>query len=168
MPWVLLRTRNKNTGSRVNPTARPCGARPKVANDQVLRVKDPQNMFRGLWTSLGAPKIVQKQLELSLKLSLELSLKLSLELSLKLSLELSLKTQLKTRLQTRVTPLIKENGITRVWRPNIRLNIRLSSRLSLRLSLRLNLRLDLRRDLRLNLRLNLSLIWSPMTPIFNF
>ena len=156
MPWVLLRTRNKNTGSRVNPTARPCGARPKVANDQVLRVKDPQNMFRGLWTSLGAPKIVQKQLELSLKLSLELSLKLSLELSLK--------TQLKTRLQTRVTPLIKENGITRVWRPNIRLNIRLSSRLSLRLSLRL----DLRRDLRLNLRLNLSLIWSPMTPIFNF
>ena len=160
MPWVLLRTRNKNTGSRVNPTARPCGARPKVANDQVLRVKDPQNMFRGLWTSLGAPKIVQKQLELSLKLSL----KLSLELSLKLSLELSLKTQLKTRLQTRVTPLIKENGITRVWRPNIRLNIRLSSRLSLRLSLRLNLRLDLR----LNLRLNLSLIWSPMTPIFNF
>ena len=152
MPWVLLRTRNKNTGSRVNPTARPCGARPKVANDQVLRVKDPQNMFRGLWTSLGAPKIVQKQLELSLKLSLELSLKLSLELSLK--------TQLKTRLQTRVTPLIKENGITRVWRPNIRLNIRLSSRLSLRLSLRL----DLRRDL----RLNLSLIWSPMTPIFNF
>ena len=101
MPWVLLRTRNKNTGSRVNPTARPCGARPKVANDQVLRVKDPQNMFRGLWTSLGAPKIVQKQLELSLKLSLELSLKLSLELSLK--------TQLKTRLQTRVTPLIKEN-----------------------------------------------------------
>ena len=156
MPWVLLRTRNKNTGSRVNPTARPCGARPKVANDQVLRVKDPQNMFRGLWTSLGAPKIVQKQLELSLKLSLELSLKLSLELSLK--------TQLKTRLQTRVTPLIKENGITRVWRPNIRLNIRLSSRLSLRLSLRLNLRLDLR----LNLRLNLSLIWSPMTPIFNF
>ena len=156
MPWVLLRTRNKNTGSRVNPTARPCGARPKVANDQVLRVKDPQNMFRGLWTSLGAPKIVQKQLELSLKLSLELSLKLSLELSLK--------TQLKTRLQTRVTPLIKENGITRVWRPNIRLNIRLNSRLSLRLSLRLNLRLDLR----LNLRLNLSLIWSPMTPIFNF
>ena len=156
MPWVLLRTRNKNTGSRVNPTARPCGARPKVANDQVLRVKDPQNMFRGLWTSLGAPKIVQKQLELSLKLSLELSLKLSLELSLK--------TQLKTRLQTRVTPLIKENGITRVWRPNIRLNIRLSSRLSLRLSLRLNLRLDLRLDL----RLNLSLIWSPMTPIFNF
>ena len=156
MPWVLLRTRNKNTGSRVNPTARPCGARPKVANDQVLRVKDPQNMFRGLWTSLGVPKIVQKQLELSLKLSLELSLKLSLELSLK--------TQLKTRLQTRVTPLIKENGITRVWRPNIRLNIRLSSRLSLRLSLRL----DLRRDLRLNLRLNLSLIWSPMTPIFNF
>ena len=156
MPWVLLRTRNKNTGSRVNPTARPCGARPKVANDQVLRVKDPQNMFRGLWTSLGAPKIVQKQLELSLKLSLELSLKLSLELSLK--------TQLKTRLQTHVTPLIKENGITRVWRPNIRLNIRLSSRLSLRLSLRL----DLRRDLRLNLRLNLSLIWSPMTPIFNF
>ena len=156
MPWVLLRTRNKNTGSRVNPTARPCGARPKVANDQVLRVKDPQNMFRGLWTSSGAPKIVQKQLELSLKLSLELSLKLSLELSLK--------TQLKTRLQTRVTPLIKENGITRVWRPNIRLNIRLSSRLSLRLSLRL----DLRRDLRLNLRLNLSLIWSPMTPIFNF
>ena len=152
MPWVLLRTRNKNTGSRVNPTARPCGARPKVANDQVLRVKDPQNMFRGLWTSLGAPKIVQKQLELSLKLSLELSLKLSLELSLK--------TQLKTRLQTRVTPLIKENGITRVWRPNIRLNIRLSSRLSLRLSLRLDLRLDL--------RLNLSLIWSPMTPIFNF
>ena len=148
MPWVLLRTRNKNTGSRVNPTARPCGARPKVANDQVLRVKDPQNMFRGLWTSLGAPKIVQKQLELSLKLSLELSLK----------------TQLKTRLQTRVTPLIKENGITRVWRPNIRLNIRLSSRLSLRLSLRLDLRLDLR----LNLRLNLSLIWSPMTPIFNF
>ena len=164
MPWVLLRTRNKNTGSRVNPTARPCGARPKVANDQVLRVKDPQNMFRGLWTSLGAPKIVQKQLELSLKLSLELSLKLSL----KLSLELSLKTQLKTRLQTHVTPLIKENGITRVWRPNIRLNIRLSSRLSLRLSLRLNLRLDLRLDLRLNLRLNLSLIWSPMTPIFNF
>ena len=160
MPWVLLRTRNKNTGSRVNPTARPCGARPKVANDQVLRVKDPQNMFRGLWTSLGAPKIVQKQLELSLKLSLELSLKLSLESSLK--------TQLKTRLQTRVTPLIKENGITRVWRPNIRLNIRLSSRLSLRLSLRLNLRLDLRLDLRLNLRLNLSLIWSPMTPIFNF
>ena len=160
MPWVLLRTRNKNTGSRVNPTARPCGARPKMANDQVLRVKDPQNMFRGLWTSLGAPKIVQKQLELSLKLSLELSLKLSLELSLK--------TQLKTRLQTRVTPLIKENGITRVWRPNIRLNIRLSSRLSLRLSLRLNLRLDLRLDLRLNLRLNLSLIWSPMTPIFNF
>ena len=156
MPWVLLRTRNKNTGSRVNPTARPYGARPKVANDQVLRVKDPQNMFRGLWTSLGAPKIVQKQLELSLKLSLELSLKLSLELSLK--------TQLKTRLQTHVTPLIKENGITRVWRPNIRLNIRLSSRLSLRLSLRL----DLRRDLRLNLRLNLSLIWSPMTPIFNF
>ena len=101
MPWVLLRTRNKNTGSRVNPTARPCGARPKVANDQVLRVKDPQNMFRGLWTSLGAPKIVQKQLELSLKLSLELSLKLSLELSLK--------TQLKTWLQTRVTPLIKAN-----------------------------------------------------------
>ena len=49
---------------------------------------------------MGAPKIVQKQLELSLKLSLELSLKLSLELSLK--------TQLKTRLQTRVTPLIKE------------------------------------------------------------
>ena len=160
MPWVLLRTRNKNTGSRVNPMARPCGARPKVAHDQVLRVKDPQNMFRGLWTSLGVPKIVQKQLELSLKLSLELSLKLSLELSLK--------TQLKTRLQTRVTPLIKENGITRVWRPNIRLNIRLSSRLSLRLSLRLNLRLDLRLDLRLNLRLNLSLIWSPMTPIFNF
>ena len=156
MPWVLLRTRNKNTGSRVKPTARPCGARPKVANDQVLRVKDPQNMFRGLWTSLGAPKIVQKQFELSLKLSMELSLKLGLELSLK--------TQLKTRLQTRVTPLIKENGITRVWRPNIRLNIRLSSRLSLRLSLRL----DLRRDLRLNLRLNLSLIWSPMTPIFNF
>ena len=156
MPWVLLRTRNKNTGSRVNPTARPCGARPKVPNDQVLRVKDPQNMFRGLWTSSGAPKIVQKQLELSLKLSLELSLKLSLELSLKTQL----KTRLQTRLQTRVTPLIKENGITRVWRPNIRLNIRLSSRLSLRLSLRL----DLRRDL----RLNLSLIWSPMTPIFNF
>ena len=144
MPWVLLRTRNKNTGSRVNPTARPCGARPKVANDQVLRVKDPQNMFRGLWTSLGAPKIVQKQLELSLKLSLELSLKLSLELSLK--------TQLKTRLQTRVTPLIKENGITRVWSPNIRLNIRL----------------DFRLDFRLDSRLDSRHILSPMTPIFNF
>ena len=40
---------------------------------------------------MGAPKIVQKQLELSLKLSLELSLK----------------TQLKTRLQTRVIPFSK-------------------------------------------------------------
>ena len=112
MPWVLLRTRNKNTGDRVNPHNSPL--RGSAKNYQCSgfggqrppkNVQRPLNIFRSPWKCSEATK--------------------------------QLKTQLKTQLQTRMATLIKANVTLSSIRLTERLNIRLNSRLNLSLNLSL-------------------------------
>ena len=110
MPWVLLRTRNKNTGDRVNPhysplrgSAKSCQCSGFGGQRPPKHVQRPLNIFRSTWKCSEATK--------------------------------QLKTQLKTQLQTRVATLIKANVATWVLRTTERLNIRLNSRLNWSLNL---------------------------------
>ena len=82
MPWVLLRTRNKNTGDRVNPhysplrgSAKSCQCSGFGGQRPPKHVQRPLNIFRSTWKCSEATK--------------------------------QLKTQLKTQLQTRKATLIK-------------------------------------------------------------
>ena len=99
MPWVLLRTRNKNTGDRVNPhysplrgSAKNCQCSGFGGQRPPKHVQRPLNIFRSTWKCSEATK--------------------------------QLKTQLKTQLQTRVATLIKANVTTWVLSLYIRLAIR--------------------------------------------